>query len=57
MNIYIKNLEPEEKLHLSLKLYFSARELKMQSIKKFHPEMTEKEVKERVKKIFLYARS
>jgi len=57
MNIYIKNLEPEEKLYLSLKLYFSARELKMQSIKKFHPEMTEKEVKERVKKIFTYARS
>jgi hypothetical protein len=57
MNIYIKNLKPEEKLSLSLKLYYSARELKIQSLKKFHPAMTENEIKERIKKIFLYARS
>lgn len=57
MNIYVKNLKPEEKLSLSLKLYYSARELKKQALLKFYPEMTENEVKERIKKIFLYARS
>jgi len=51
------NLTPEQKLLLSLKLYHSAKELKTESLKKFHPELTEKEIREKVKKIFLYARS
>jgi len=53
----IINLTPEQKLLLSLKLYHSAKELKTESLKKFHPELTEKEIREKVKKIFLYARS
>jgi hypothetical protein len=53
----IKKFTPEKKLFLSLSLYYSAKELKTESIKKFHPELTEKEVKEKVKRIFLYARS
>ncbi|MEW6506941.1 MAG: hypothetical protein AB1432_04245 [Bacteroidota bacterium] len=47
----------EQKLLLSLKLYYSAKELKTAAIKKFHPDLSEKEINERVKKIFLYARS
>jgi hypothetical protein len=53
----IKKFTPEKKLFLSLNLYYAAKELKTESIKKFHPELTEKEIREKVKRIFLYARS
>jgi hypothetical protein len=53
----IKKFTPEKKLFLSLRLYYAAKELKTESIKKFHPELTEKEIREKVKRIFLYARS
>jgi hypothetical protein len=56
-NPSIKKLSPEKKLQLALDLYFNARELKISAIKKFHPELTEKEVNEKVKQIFLYAKS
>ena len=48
---------PEQKLLLSLRLYYSARELKAAALKKFQPDLSDKEVKEKVNKIFLYARS
>lgn len=48
---------PEQKLLFSLKLYYSARELKAAALKKFHPELSDKEINERVKKIFFYARN
>ena len=57
MKNYTKELTPEKKLFLSLNLYYAAKELKTESIKKFHPELTEKEIREKVKRIFLYARS
>lgn len=57
MKNYIKELTPEKKLFLSLNLYHTAKELKTQSLKKFHPELTENEIREKVKRIFLYARS
>lgn len=57
MNNYIKYLSPEKKLFLSLRLYYSAKELKTGSIKKFYPDLTEKEIKEKVNKIFSNARS
>ena len=57
MKNYIKELTPEKKLFLSLSLYYSAKELKTESLKKFHPELNLTEIKEKVKKIFLYARS
>ena len=50
-------LTPEQKLNLSLRLYRSAKELKIAAEKKFHPDLTEEEIRERVKKIFFYARS
>lgn len=52
-----KKITPEKKLLLSLNLYYSAKELKRESLKKFHPELSENEIKEKLKKIFLYARS
>jgi hypothetical protein len=56
-NQEIRKLSPEKKLHLALNLYFNARELKTSAIKKFHPELSEKEVNQKVKEIFLYAKS
>ena len=57
MKNYIKELTPEKKLFLSLNLYYAAKELKTESLRKFHPELTEKEIRGKVKRIFLYARS
>ena len=51
------NLSPENKLELALNLYFNARELKASAIKKFQPELNEKEINQKVKEIFLYAKS
>jgi len=55
-NIIIK-LTPEQKLTAAQRLYHSAKELKIAALKKFNPELTNKEIEEKVKKIFLYARS
>ncbi len=57
MNIYTKNMQPDQKLTLALQLYHSAKELKIASLKQFHPELTEKEIREKVNKIFFYART
>lgn len=52
-----KSMTAEEKLNLSLRLYYSARELKKAAIHHIHPEMTEEEVENKVREIFLYART
>ena len=52
-----KNMTPGQKLDLSLRLYFNARELKTVVIHQLHPELTEKELEKKVRDIFLYARS
>lgn len=57
MNNITKYLTPEDKLLLSLNLYYAAKELKRASLKKFHPELSENEIAKRLKEIFLYARS
>jgi len=48
---------PQEKLDLSMQLYFSARELKRSAIKHFHPSWDEDKIDEEVRKIFLHART
>jgi len=57
MNKYLKDLTPEKKLLLSLRLYQSAKQLKEAALKKLHPELTEKEISEKVRQIFLNART
>ncbi|PKL82140.1 MAG: hypothetical protein CVV24_11645 [Ignavibacteriae bacterium HGW-Ignavibacteriae-3] len=47
----------ERKLSEALKLYFLARELKAIGLKMVNPHLTEQQVKEKVKEIFLNARS
>ena len=50
-------LTPEQKLKAALRLYHSAKELKFAALKKFNPGLTDKEIKEKVKRMFLHARS
>jgi len=57
MNNYSHKLTPEQKLKEALRLYHSTRELKIAAIMKFHPELSDKEINEKVKKVFFYARS
>lgn len=57
MNNYSRKLTPAQKLKEALRLYHSAKELKIAAMKKFHPELSAKKIKEKVKKIFFYARS
>ena len=57
MNNFVRKLTPEQKLKEALRLYHSAKELKIAAMKKFHPELSDKKIKEKVKKIFFYARS
>ena len=56
-NIRFKNITPENKLKLSLKLYFTARELKRAGLKMLHPEWSNDKTEMKVKEIFLYART
>lgn len=57
MENHLKYLTPDKKLLLSLNLYHSAVKLKKASLRKFHPELSEKEILKKVKEIFLHAKS
>lgn len=52
-----QNMTAEQKLRLLLDLQLTARKLKAAGLRKQHPDWTEKEVQEKVREIFLYARS
>ncbi|MCK9282493.1 MAG: hypothetical protein M0P71_17905 [Melioribacteraceae bacterium] len=52
-----KNFSGEKKLQIAMELYNTAWELKRVSIKHFYPELSDKEVEDKVREIFLYARS
>jgi len=48
-------LTPEQKLIQTLNLISLGKELKKASLKKFHPRLSEKEINQKVKEIFLNA--
>jgi len=50
-------MEPEKKLRVAQMLYYSARELKAAGLLAQHPDWTEEKIKDRVREIFLYART
>jgi hypothetical protein len=52
-----QSMTPEQKLRIALKLYYSARQLKAAALRHDHPKWTEKEIQEKVREIFLYART
>ena len=52
-----KNMSPDEKLRLSEKMYFDARRLKADWLRQLHCDWTDKQVEDKVREIFLHARS
>lgn len=51
----IKILTPDEKLNLSLDLYWSVWELKKAALKNEFPDLSDAELEIKVKEIFIYA--
>ncbi len=45
----------QKRLEQSLRLYYSAWELKFAAIKHFNPELSDEEITKKVKEIFMYA--
>jgi hypothetical protein len=52
-----QSMTPEQKLKIALRLYYSARQLKGAALHHDYPEWTKKEIQEKVREIFLYART
>jgi hypothetical protein len=52
-----QSMTPEQKLRIALNLYYSARELKAAGLRAQHPGWSENEINEKVREIFLYART
>ena len=50
-------MTPEEKLRVALRLYYSARELKSAALRAQHPDLSDGEIQQQVREIFLYART
>jgi hypothetical protein len=50
-------MTPEKKLQLALDLYYSAREIKAAGLKRQHPEWSTEKINQKVREIFLYART
>lgn len=52
-----QSMTPEQKLHVALRLFYSARELKEAALRRDHPDWTEKQMQEKLREIFLNART
>jgi len=52
-----QSISPAQKLQLSLDLNFSARKVKAAFLKSQHPEWTDRQIADKVREIFLYART
>lgn len=52
-----RKMSPEQKFQIANRLYWNARALKAAWLRQNHPEWSEEEVQEAVKKVFLYART
>ncbi len=50
-------MEPEKKLRVAQMLYYSARQLKAAGLKAQNPDWSEEKINNRVREIFLYART
>ncbi len=52
-----QSMAPEEKLNIALRLYYSAKELKEVGLRVQHPDWNEEMIKDKLREIFLYART
>lgn len=50
-------MKPDQKIQVALRIYHSARELKAAGLRIKHPDMTEDQIQNKVREIFLYART
>jgi hypothetical protein len=53
----LRRMSGEEKWRAAFRLYWSARRLKEAALRERYPDWTEEQVRQRVKEIFLHARS
>jgi hypothetical protein len=49
-------MSPSQKLQAALRLYYSAKHLKMAGLRKQYPMWSEEKIAEKVRELFLYAR-
>ncbi len=52
-----QSMTPEQKLQIALRLYYSAKELKVAALKDLHPDWSEEEINKKVNEIFMYAKT
>ena len=52
-----QSMAPEQKLNIALRLYYSAKELKEVGLRVQHPDWNEEMIKDKLREIFLYART
>lgn len=52
-----QSMTPEQKLRIALDLYHCAWDLKAAGLRAQHPDWSEKQTQEKVREIFLYART
>lgn len=52
-----KSMSAEQKLNLSLQLYYSAKELKRSWLRNQHVDWTDQQIEMKLRKIFLYTRT
>jgi len=52
-----RSMSPSQKIRIALRLYYSAWQLKEAGLRLHHPDWTQKELQEKTKEIFLYART
>jgi hypothetical protein len=52
-----QSMTPEQKLRIALRLNDSARRLKTCALRQQHPDWTEEQVADKVREIFLHART
>ncbi len=52
-----ESMTPEQKLRAAMNLYYSARKLKAAALKQQRPDWNEEQIEQKVREIFLYART
>jgi hypothetical protein len=52
----LRRLSPEEKIHIMMQLYWTARQLKEAGLRMAHPDLSDEEIRTLVHESFLYAR-
>jgi len=50
-------MTPEQKLKVAMNLYYSARKLKAVALKQQYPDWSEEQIEQKIREIFLYART